>query len=241
MSFDPERLFERDRVPAGRGSMLSVCDDIAADRRAVLKIPALLGEIESGNATFTEILAAAIDRNLAVVLRPSRSGEVAVYILKLDQMWRVSALETLRETGFVDGRWSDAAQQQELLLLGVPAKARARALAYDREHQAAWTCLTVYTLLSAARRRDVIALGKRCFGTDIAGMELLAADSGRVLKRTAYSLVPKGFTFARAGLAWSVARPLFDGPRARVVVPADVDVNAALVSNVQFLTRSGWK
>jgi hypothetical protein len=242
--FDPARLFAPYREPRAR-SRGSVFDDLVAGRRAVLRSSANIRDIEAGAPYFTELVDAAMDRNLAVVVRPARGaprGVVTVYVLKLDQVWRVPALETLRATAFVDGRWSDAAEQQEQLLFGLSAKERALSLAEERERKAAWTCCTVYTLLSQAERRVVVGFGKRCFAPEVQGMAVFIEGS-QVLKRNALALVPKGFTLARAGLAWTCAWQLF--PRGttelQARVPAGVDLNANLVSSVQFLTRTGWK
>ena len=204
------------------------------------------------------LLELACDRGLVVVHYNEPMPGVAferrddrVFVARPEELWRVPAWIALWKTAFADGRWSDAAEAQASLLLGYTEKQRARWLAARREHQPAFTCATVYALLTAEQKRRVRALGQRCFGDDkqLASITLLRKRSDYGVRPDAARLVPRDLTFARVGLRWATFRKVF--PKAwnghqeivetRVAGRLAGEVNRGLTSNVQLLTARGWR
>jgi hypothetical protein len=261
--FDPSTLFQ----PWKRRTDLdpyktekNVLDAVRARKKAMLFTGVPISCIASGDDDFGRLLHMAFDRDLAVVIQnhpgtrlPRDRREPDVFVLPLDQAWRVSALNALNATAFVgEGRWSNSAEAQHSVLLGYTKKQRERWIAWQRERQAAWTCLTLYTLLTNAQKRTVQDLGRRCFDPSFAdeGIDFFFPAGDGVAKANASKLVPKGLTLARCGLAWKVAFDVF-GPlgtwkrRGVTSLTASEDqvraVNAGLTSAVQFLTSKGWK
>jgi hypothetical protein len=63
-----------------------------------------------------------------------------------------------------------------------------------------------------------------------------------VLKASAFTQLPRGQTLTRAGLDVATAHRLFSTATTRALTTKQVaTVNAAMLSNVQFLTKSGWR
>jgi hypothetical protein len=214
--------------------------------------------VADGDGHFGDLLEAAFDRGLAVILDnrtqlPKGRWEPAIYVLHLDQAWRVPALNALNETAFIaDGRWSLSAEAQRSLLLGYTANQRKRWLAWQRQRKAAETSLDLYTLLTAAHLKNAKNLGMRCFGTNeqMVGMSFFfPRGENSAPKDNAARLVPKGFTFARVGLSWKAAQELFgtfktwksNWMTVQISEEQAHVISAGLKSNVQVLTARGWR
>ena len=113
-------------------------------------------------------------------------------------------------------------------------------------------CNTIYTLMTDEQRDLVVSLGSRCFGPPSAvdGPKFFFRRDYSAMKKDAFRLVPKEYTLARVGLEWKTSEAQF-GPwktlKPHGVVTAVASkklarrLNASLRSNVEFLTRSGWK
>lgn len=251
-AFDPAILFERwrpDPALAAYANDKEELDAVQAGKKAMLLAGFPVDYIAEGGRDFVALLRAAFRRGLAVTLY-SRGEEPDVYVLPLDQTWRISALNALHETAFVEGRWTLAAEAQVSLLLGYDEAQRDAWLASVRQRQPAYGCLTMYTLLTRAQRARVAAFGHRCFGvaTEVEGLELFFHRQHESLKRTAARLVPKGLTLARVGLDWRAAEPIFGSlRRARGLIRTVLTKRTArtltrsLRSNVQLLTSAGWR
>ncbi len=259
-TFNSAILFERwksDPKLVAYKSETAMLDAVQTGKKALLYTGFPISSIADGGEGFIWLLQAAFARGLAVTLFHRANGlpperiEPNIYVLPLDQTWRISAVNALWETALVDGPWTDAAERQLSLLLGYTPKQRASWTAAFKHRQAAYGCLTMYTLLSAAQRETVEAVGKRCFGpaSALAGMTFFFHRTREVLKKTAAKLVPKGQTLARVGFAWKASDELFGPPKqlkGRGLVKAAISKQFArtatqsLRSNVQFLTSAGW-
>ena len=70
----------------------------------------------------------------------------------------------------------------------------------------------------------------------------LFTAGNRVLRTKAHALVPRGSTLARVGLERDTFQRLLGRKTEASVTKKQMPaLNAALLSNVQFLTRSGWR
>lgn len=238
MSFDPARLFESPRLPRAP-SDASELDAVAAGKKAMSMFVS-----SSDPDELAEWVALAAARNLVVTFHADPTlDETHVFVARSDQQWRIPAYLALWETAFVDGRWSDASENLAGHLLGYTKAQRKAWIAAQHQAFPAWTAVTVYALISAEERARVEALGRRCFGTDaeLQGMSVFIQRGG-VLRRTALSVIPRDHTLARVGLDLDAARALFGTATTRAMTKRlAATLNSRLLSNVQFLTKSGWR
>ncbi|MCX5746347.1 MAG: hypothetical protein NT062_28045 [Proteobacteria bacterium] len=227
---DPKLRPYRDEVAA--------LDAVAAGKKAMLFTSYTPG------ARFTALVRAATARGLAVTLHDPDGSEPNVYVLPLDQTWRIAALDALRETALVDGNWTLASEALESLLLGYTAAQRARWIEAFRARQAAFSCQTVYALLTREQRDAVTALGHRCFGSPV-GLTLFFHTGEYDVRADAAKRIPKGHTLARVGFDWDVVDALFadkSGIATATITPRTAARAAAAIrSNVQLLTGARWK
>lgn len=233
MSFDPARLFERPRSPRGVSSDAVELDAVAAGKKPMAMFVGDDDEVAQWSAH-------AGTRNLVATCHADpKLGEVHVFVTRADQLWRIPAYLALWETAFVDGRWSDAAENLASFLLGYSKAERKAWLARQRHAFPAWTAATVYALLTDPERAVIEGLGRRCFGSQ--PVTLFTRRDG-VLKASAVTQLPRGQTLARAGLDVATAHRLLGTATTRALTTKQVaTVNAAMLSNVQFLTKSGWR
>lgn len=229
--FDPARLFESPR-PARASSDAAELDAIAAGTKPMSLFVAAEDEV-------ADYLALAVARGLTVTVHPETAlDQLHVFVARPEEHWRIPAYLALWETAFVDGRWSDASENLAGYLLGYTRRQRKAWLAAQHQAFPAWTSTTVYAIVEAAQRAAIDEVGRRCFAS---GLELFVAP-GRVLRSTAVARVPRGHTLARAGIDPAVARRVFGAADRRALTrPLATLVNGGLRSNVQFLTRSGWR
>ncbi len=229
--WNPARLFERLRPEPHHDDEASL-DAVARGTKGMSMFVS-----SEGDLPHWVVLAA--KRSLVVALHvdgTSPKDPIHVFLAKPEELWRVPAYLALWNTAFVDGRWSDASENLAGHLLGYTKAQRKAWLAARRHAQPAWTCATIYAVLSAEQRDVVEALGRRCFGAD---RVTLFRHRG-TLKPTAFAQIPRDHTLARAGLASEVADRLFGSKDSTKTLSA-TRINAALRSNVEFLTRSGWR
>jgi hypothetical protein len=250
--FDAGRLFEPWKFE--HDPRLHIYRDDEANLDAVQSRKKGLALFASAKSEIAEWLALASERDLFVTLQPkrvrgSKDQPINVFLSRPEEMWRIPALTALWKTAFADGRWSDGAENQMSYLLGYTGKQREAWLAAQRQMRPAWTCATVYALLTAGARQMVESVGRRCFGPpeSVAGMTVFH-QHGDVLKKHALALVPRDHTLARVGLQWDAYRRIFGkfDDNKRGVITRTISsklapvLSAALQSNVQFLGRAGW-
>src|SRR5262249_19506060 len=158
---------------------------------------------------------------------PVDPDDADLFVLRPDQAWRVPALAALWET--TAGRWSDAAEDQQSLLLGYTPDQRAAWHADRSWRHAGPRGIAIYALLAPPDCAALDGFGRRCFadGTSV------FFHPTRVLRRDALSLLPRGKTLARAGLEL--------GRLVRTPGTVTPVINAGLTSHVQLLTRAGWR
>ena len=259
-SFDPSVLFEkqafwvhppkRQPYPTDEAEL----DAVASRRKAMSMYSWTRDYLRTRE--FAWVTKQVLDRGLMLVLDPDESNAavpqllqgVQGFILHHDQAWRIPAYRVLWETAFESGRWSDSAEAQMSLLLGYTKAERRAWLEQQRWRQAAWGCVTAYTLLTAEQRAAVETLGRRCFGQNT--MTLIHHAELHLMKRNASALVPKHLTIARVGIERGFAGKLlgYSNRRKRTVIVSTTvsasrakSLNAALRSNVQFLGPKGWR
>jgi hypothetical protein len=259
--FDPSVLFERwkqDPTLVPFRTEAAALDAVARRAKGIYQTGVAIGDVAAGSTELVQLLRAAFERGLAVtfVHRPIAAlpwdQQVPdVYVLPLDQTWRISAINALWETAAAEG-WSFAAEAQHSALLGYTPAQRARWLAHVRARQVGYGCLTVYTLLSPAQRATTQGLGKRALGSvrELVGRELFFHRERELLRTDAFARVPRGQTLARVGIDWKLAARLFGAaelrmPRglARATVTRGLAQRVAdgLATHVQLLTRRGWQ
>lgn len=259
--FDPSVLFEQQkpdpRLEAYK-TQSAVLDAVADGRKAVLHTSFPISHIVEGDDEFVDLLHAAFQRGLAVTLYnrsatllPPHRREPDVYVLPLDQTWRISALNVLKEAALMEGRWTIAAEAQESQLLGYTAEQLKLWLVNIRQRQAAYGCKTVFTLLTEEQRHATMSLGMRALGPsdDLIGRIFFFHKDREALKKNAVKLVPQGLTLARVGLEWKATKNLFGSlndmkrrglVKATVTKDSALDVAESLCSNVQLLSSRGW-
>ncbi len=240
--FDPATLFEPWKArpaPAVYPTDEASLDAVKRRTKGMSLFWSSIDELGPRTSEIAHWLRLAAPRDLCVVLQaePGRD-DVRVFLARPEELWRVPAYDALWKTAFVDGRWSDATENQMSYLLGYSATQRAAWLTAQREATPAWGSAVVYALLDADRRAAIEAVGRRCLGTE--GLTLFTAGN-RVLKTKVHALLPRGSTLARVGLERDAFQRLL-GRKTSTSVPKKQmpALNAALLSNVQFLTRSGW-
>lgn len=226
-TFDPAALFERWRrdpklVPYKTEA--AALDAVARRAKAIWQTGFAIDELAAGSPAFVRLLRAAFERGLAVTFvhrpvpsLPWRDQVPDLYVLPLDQTWRLAAIEALWQTAAAEGGWSLAAEAQHGHLLGYTAAQRAAWRAATDAQQAGFGCLTAYALLDDAQRRATLALGKRALGpaADLVGRELFFPSYRALLRRDAHARVPAGLTLARVGLDWDAARAVFGAAQLR--------------------------
>lgn len=222
-------LFERPRPPRAVITDAAELDAVAAGRKAM---SLFIGDDDG-------IAELAMARNLIVTTHADpRLGELHVFVTRADQLWRIQAYLALWETAFVDGRWSDGAENLAGYLLGYSAAQRKAWLAQQRQAIPAWTAATVYALVTDAQRELIESLGRRCLPPGLT----LFTRRGEVLKASAFAKLPRGQTLARAGLEIAAANKLFGTATSRALTVKQAPaINAALLSGVQLLTKTGWR
>jgi hypothetical protein len=257
--FHPRVLFEKWwRPPGPYPTFTAELDAVHSGVKGMSRYGLPVGEMLRGHRYFVDVLRGALDRDLVIVIQNNRIDglpfarqEPSLFVIRPEELWRIPAYLALRDTAFVGGgTWHEAAEAQTSFLLGYTKKQRETWIARLRE-EGDWGGKTIYALLDADRRAHALSAGKRCFGPAAAlvGLELFFPRGHFIVKKRAAMLVPKGLTLARACVAWKVVEPLF-GPRSRigrgfatatVTAKLAAATNAALQSNVQFLTRAGWR
>ena len=253
-SFDPSALFvrwKRDPALVPYKTEAVALDAVARGEKALWQTGFSIAELAGGGAAFTRLLRAAFDRGLAVtfVHRPIASlpwnDQVPeVYVLPLDQTWRISAIDALWQTSA--GAWSEAAEAQQSQLLGYTAAQCEAWLASMRHQQAGFGCLTAYMLLDDHHRRTAVSLGKRALApaSELVGRELFSSRD--LLRPDAFERVPPARTLARVGLAWELDQQLFVERKPRSVRRCAITPRLAqrvaegIRTGVQFLSSRGW-
>jgi hypothetical protein len=222
MPFDPTTLFEPHVAPAA---------DPSAEIEAVADRNKPIAMFSGARSELDDLVDVAFEHELTTMMQPSRipaaPDDVDLFVLHPDQAWRVPALAALWDTS--RGRWTDAAEDQQSLLLGYSADERTAWQAERSWRHAGPRGITIYAVLSAAQSRALDAVGRRCFplGTPV------FFHPTRVIRRDALGLIPRGKTLARAGLEVGLLRRTF-----ATITPV---INAGLTSNVQLLSRAGWQ
>lgn len=261
--FDAAKLFERWRARPGPKPVYPTdeanLDAVAAGSKGLSFYSTIASSLAPTGHELSYWLQQAMERDLVVTLRvdkvpkwPLERQPVSVYVSRAEELWRVPAFIALRQTAFAnDGRWSDTAEDLASHLLGYTAAQRKQWLKARRQDGAAWTSATVYVVLTKQQRKVVESLGKRCLGPDDAleGMTLLWHRGG-MLKVTVLSQLGRDKTLARFALPWERFFEVFGkfetmpryGLISRPITPTIASqINSELLSNVQFLTKAGWR
>lgn len=253
--FDPSQLFEKfvykkHGIEQPFPTLKSVLDGARSGAKPLSRFSVGMGDLVE--PWYMGLLAGAIERELAVVLKgthvkaPFERLPVSIYIGRADQLWRVTALNTLSWAAGSDR----ATNRYESRLLG-----------YSRDQAARWAehlqqtdSFRVYTLLTSDQKRRVSELGKRCFGStrELCDMTFFMRGRGDVLKHDAVRIVPEHLTLARTKLNYQLMRALLGDwekrkqplPRLTRVTPSRrqaAAMNKAMREPVELLTRSGWR
>ena len=222
MTFDPTTLFEPHVAqPADATAEI----EAVADRRKPIAM------FSGARSELDDLVETAFEHELMTILQPSRvpadPDDADLFVLHPDQAWRVPALAALWDT--TRGQWTDAAEDQQSLLLGYSAEERTAWLADRSWRHAGPRGITIYAVLSAAQSRALDAVGRRCLPLDTP----VFFHPTHVIRRDAMRLIPRTKRLARAGLEVGLLRRTF-----ATITPV---INAGLTSNVQLLTRAGWR
>jgi len=244
--FDAATLFEGwkprpDLHPTDEASL----DAVRAGKKGMAMFVSSAASLADGD--FAHWLKLAAPRGLVVTVHAD-DKQAHVFISRPEELWRVPAYLALWNTAFVDGRWSDASENLAGDLLGYTKAQRKAWLEARREETPAWTCATVYALLDRSQREVVETVGKCCFGPtdEIEGLSLFLQRGGE-LSSKAFARLPADHTLARVGLAWDAATQIFGASSKPGLVTKRLSnrlipkLDDGLRSNVQFLTRAGWR
>jgi hypothetical protein len=233
MTFDPARLFEPHRATRAPSDAAEL-DAVAAGKKP-------LSMFVTAEDELAEWVALAAQRNLVVTFHADPTLEqLHVFVARTDQQWRIPAYLALWETAFVDGRWSDASENLAGYLLGYTKPQRKAWLAAQHQAFPAWTAMTVYALLTREQCTVIEALGRKSF--DFRDGLTVFVHRGGVLKPSAFSIIPRDRTLVRVGVKSEVAAKLFEPSTSATIGAKHVPkLNAALLSEVQFLTKAGWR
>jgi len=122
MTFDPTTLFEPHVAqPADATAEI----EAVADRRKPIAM------FSGARSELDDLVETAFEHELMTILQPSRvpadPDDADLFVLHPDQAWRVPALAALWDT--TRGQWTDAAEDQQSLLLGYSAEERTAWLA----------------------------------------------------------------------------------------------------------------
>ncbi|NVB82867.1 MAG: hypothetical protein HOV81_31105 [Kofleriaceae bacterium] len=211
--------------------------------------------LEEGDPNFGKLVRKAFEHGLAVTLvqsrlsRGTKNWQSEVYLLERKPAHpraRSAQADDVHRTETVDVRARGAGEPP----LGYSAKQRRDWLASHQRSGFHSGGRTVYALLSRDQTRLVQSLGRRCFGPEDAvdGMTFHYHSGDVLLKKDAFARLPKDTTLARASVHWRAIEPMF-GPwkkmrglvRATATKKTAASMSTQLLSNVELLTRSGWK
>jgi len=230
MAFDPKTLFES-HEPSEHDDSDADEPDPEAEIAKVAAGDKAIAMFSGARAELDELVTLALESGVMTILQPSHvpvePDDADLFVLHAEQAWRVPALAALWET--TAGRWSEAAEDQQSVLLDYTEEQRADWHAERAWREPATAGIAIYALLDAAEVAALDAVGRRIFadGTRVFFHPHLA------IRRDAIDHVPRGKTLARAGLSRGV---LVRSPG--MVTPI---VNSKLTSNVQLLTPAGWR
>src|SRR5206468_456536 len=107
--FDPVILFEPFKPNpklAPYSSLAEMLDAVAARKKAMYYSSFPLSMMTSGSEDFAELLYMAVDRDLTVMIRnqripfPLERQEPNVFVLPIEETWRVPAFAALRDVAF---------------------------------------------------------------------------------------------------------------------------------------------
>ncbi len=258
-AFDPARLFEpwkRDMSIHPYRSVEAELDAVESGKKAMSWFGFLVEQLFERGSGYAELVELAFRRGLVVALThdtvigaPFERQWAHVFVARAEQLWRIPALQIVREAQHVDGQSTWGAEMQQSTLLGYTKAQRTKWLTYWKQQVPTRTGLAIYTLLDAEKRTRVRALGQRCFGSGAAIAQMTFFTSGCNLRERAQQIVPRGLTLARSSIKFEPARALFGDfskrgvGLLRTVRPTEtqaVALNEALLTRVQFLTARGW-
>lgn len=145
----------------------SILNAVSSGRKPIWRDDWLLANIEGGDPAFGKYLRKALERGLAVTLvqrdrkMPRERWCPEVYLLKLEETWRISALHALHETFWTRGsHWTPANEANKSVLLGYSAKQRSASSPRERRLRAR-TCTGVRSnRYSADRRRNAVSCAR---------------------------------------------------------------------------------
>lgn len=243
---DPSTLFEKQRFtrpyPTLRAELVAVRDRVKA-----IAFETWPKRVLARDPDYRELLELAARFGLVVVHHARGTGpdaDIFVYVLHADEHWRVLAHQALLDRYVqANGRWSDAAQVYQSMLLGYSdAQIRAH-LATLRHERLGWGQQTVFALLDSAQRATVARVRGRYLAPSLfeGGLALFVAPADRVIRHDAHRRVGDR-TLARLGVDWDWARATFRSRPTVTLEPRRADAcNAALGDRVEVLTDDGWR
>jgi hypothetical protein len=251
--FDPASLFEHRTM---RGAPRAYPSERALNAAVAARTKALsIGHerLRDVGTWLPAMMRFAERGDLAVVISSRASPKslqlMQVCMLPLEETWRLQAIAAFDATRFFDGSVF-AKDEQQSALFGYTPEQRAEWRAYQRDLAPSKPGITMYALIDAARRRSVESVGNRCFGPLDDDLPIFWHPWRPNVKRTAFARIPRGLTLARFTLHNGILNALFgyDGAAREPQLDRTVitrrrmrAVTKALRSNVQFLTRMGWR
>ena len=206
----------------------------ARELRAVVRGAKPMALIYIGRADVAELARDCARLGLVLVLAPpDERGDIAAYIARADQLWRVAAHQTLVAQPAY-GRWSWHAEAIQSRLLGYSEQEIARYIARARAESIAPALTTLYAVLDRTRAAAVRATGQRGFPREVFPLHVLRVGRPSVPKRR----LPRGVVLARFGVEPGFAR----GLRGSVVFAARdaTRLSRALETNIELRSRGRW-
>ena len=241
----------------GPNGLLKFDDEFSAlkDGRKAMSIfefsRSSVDSLDEVDRDYLDLVGRAFDAGLLVVhqpMEPRRATQIVnVFIVKHDQLWRVSAF-IQNKAAFRQRRWSDGAEALESSLLGYGEEAVAAWMEYMTMCSAGWGVATLYLMMTTEQKQIIIESGSRHLPTEalMPAITLFEVPANQVPKRASSEPSP-GFALGRVGVKHQLERRLFGTESSESetlsveITEVDVrEINRDLETKIEFWSGSGW-
>jgi hypothetical protein len=244
---------ERSDADAIYPTLEAALDAVKARKKALLVETVRVADL--GHEDNEELVRQGLVRGLAVILfntepeRPRDKQWAYLYIMPLSEVWRIQARNLLLETHKDMNGWNFEVEAFSSRLLGYTSEQTIDWVNRLRREQPSMAALTLFATLTPKQAAVVVQTGCRCLGTPetMETVEIVFVGHGLELRSDAYDRLPASTSLVRFGLRGEFVYKLL-GPRIQenfVTVTAHgqqlVEINDALRSRVEILTKHGWE
>jgi hypothetical protein len=168
------------------------------------------------NEAYSRVRATAHARGLSVVLLPSteivgaaRFERVRVFVSRLEESWRILALQSLWQALDREPGWSYLIERYTASLLGYTDEQITEWLVFQRRYSPAFGCVPLYLLFSVRDTDAFDDVGWRCIPKTIGDVELIRAGVDLCPRWDLATRVPSTTGFVRFGVAPAAPKLIF--------------------------------